>query len=165
MRKWFIAFFLLAAIGIGSIAVWRYQVPMRQVSSLYLRYEHAEGIAASYIHNYPINDTLCLDVTLLEALSDSGWDEIKRTFNVTDMLYGSPDSIVIISGYCPQGHPELRMNTTCPDSNEFKIVDMASRKACLFHAHSMAECNAALLYKYNRYTQKFFQHHEPSSNR
>lgn len=68
MKKWIIAFLLLTALGVGGIAVWRYAVPMRQVSDLYRRYEHADGIAASYIHNYPVNDTLTLDVTLLLSL-------------------------------------------------------------------------------------------------
>ena len=52
-------------------------------SELYLRYKHADGIKASFIKDYRINDTLTLDVTLLQATDSAGWDTICNKFNLT----------------------------------------------------------------------------------
>ena len=64
MKRWHIALLITSAIFAVGIAVWRYTAPERHVSDLYRRYEHADGIAASYIHNYPVNDTLTLTLDL-----------------------------------------------------------------------------------------------------
>ena len=56
MKKWHKTLLVAAAILAVAVAVWRYTAPQRQVSDLYRHYEHADGIAASYIHNYPVND-------------------------------------------------------------------------------------------------------------
>lgn len=85
MKKWIIAFLLLTALGVAAVAAWRYLLPERQVSDIYRRYAHSDGIAASYIHNFPVNDTLTLDVTLLEATTDSGWAVLVRDFEMDEL--------------------------------------------------------------------------------
>ena len=54
MRKWILAFLFLTLLGVAAVAAWRYLLPKRHVSDIYRRYEHADGIAASYIHNSPM---------------------------------------------------------------------------------------------------------------
>ena len=85
MKKWILAFLLLTALGVAAVAAWRYLLPERHVSDIYRRYEHSDGIAASYIHNFPVNDTLTLDVTLLEATTDSGWAVLVRDFEMDEL--------------------------------------------------------------------------------
>lgn len=51
-------------------------------SELYLRYEHADGIKASFIKDYRINDTLTLDVTLLQATDSAGWQQLIEDFEI-----------------------------------------------------------------------------------
>ena len=140
-------------MGVGVVAAVRYLFPLRQVSPLYLRYEHVPGIAASYVHGFRINDTLRVDVTLLEATTDSGWAEIERAFAVAELPQHGPDAsaIRIHSAFCLRGHPEQRMDTGHPDANELKCIDSEARVACLFHARSDKECEAVLLYKFNDY--------------
>lgn len=153
MKKWYITFFLLAVIGVGAVAAVRYLLPLRQVSPLYLRYERMPGIAASYVHGFRINDTLRVDVTLLEATTDSGWAEIERAFAVAELPQHGPDSsrIRIHSAFCLRAHPDQRMDTERPDANELKCIDTEARVACLFHARNDKECEAVLLYKFNDY--------------
>lgn len=163
MKKWIIAFLLLTALGVGGIAVWRYVVPMRQVSDLYRRYEHADGIAASYIHNYPVNDTLTLDVTLLEATTDSGWARLVRDFCIPRIedypdslkaLFLDNDSPSIVFWNYPQGHPEQKMDTIDRDRNNILFVDHGARTISLFHTRQYSENDAVFKVKMNKYFEQ-----------
>lgn len=147
----------------GGIAVWRYVVPMRQVCDLYRRYEHADGIAASYIHNYRVNDTLTLDVTLLEATTDSGWARLVRDFCIP-RIEDYPDSIkalflddknIDISYWIyPKGHPELKMDTIDRDRNDILFLDHGARTISLFHTRQYSENDAVFEVKMNKYFEQ-----------
>ena len=76
---------LLAIVAAVGTVFWRHILPRWQVSDIYRRYEHVDGIAASYIHNYHVNDTLTLFVTLLEATTDSGWAVLVRDFEMDEL--------------------------------------------------------------------------------
>lgn len=163
-RPWTI-FAVLALLVVGAIALWRYVVPLRQVSDLYLRYEHADGIAASYIHNYRVNDTLTLDVTLLEATSDSGWARLKHDFvivRIEDMdspdsvkaLFLDDDSLSIVFWNYPQGHPEQKMDTVNRDRNDLLYLDHKTRIISLFHTRQYAEHDAVFDVKMNKYFEQ-----------
>ena len=58
-----------------AIAYWR-------SSEVYKRYSRVEGVRATYVKDYRINDTLTIGVTLLEATTDSGWAVLQEDFNV-----------------------------------------------------------------------------------
>ena len=57
-------------------------VPYWQCSEVYKRYSRVEGVRATYVKDYRINDTLTIGVTLLEATTDSGWAVLQEDFNV-----------------------------------------------------------------------------------
>ena len=109
MKKWILAFLLLTLLGVAAVAAWRYLLPERHVSDLYRRYHNADGIAASYIHNFPVNDTLTLDVTLLEATTDSAWQALCADFAISDfvetIIQTAPPRCLLPSGQSPRLHP------------------------------------------------------------
>ena len=57
-------------------------VPYWQCSEVYKRYSRVEGVRATYMKDYRINDTLTIGVTLLEATTDSGWAMLQENFGV-----------------------------------------------------------------------------------
>ena len=57
-------------------------VPYWQCSEVYKRYKDVEGIKASYVKNFPLNDTLTVGVTLLEATDSAGWEVLQRDFEL-----------------------------------------------------------------------------------
>ena len=87
MKRWLTTLLLALAVAaaVGTV-FWRHILPRWQVSDIYRRYEHVDGIAANYIHNYPVNDTITLFVTLLEATTDSGWALLVRDFEMDELL-------------------------------------------------------------------------------
>ena len=57
-------------------------VPYWQCSEVYKRYSRVEGVRATYVKDYRINDTLTIGVTLLEATTDSGWAMLQEDFGL-----------------------------------------------------------------------------------
>ena len=82
----YIIFVLVVVAAIVAGLAVRYVpsvVPYWQCSEVYKRYSKVEGVRASYIKDYRINDTLTVGVTLLEATTDSGWAMLQRDFSIT----------------------------------------------------------------------------------
>ena len=81
----YIIFVLVVVAAIVAGLAVRYVpsvVPYWQCSEVYKRYSKVEGVRASYIKDYRINDTLTLGVTLLEATTDSGWAMLQEDFGL-----------------------------------------------------------------------------------
>ena len=75
---------LLASL---AIVYFRYTVPYWQCSEVYKRYHKVEGVEAAYVKNFPINDTLTVAVTLLQAADSAGWAYLLQAFNIpADMV-------------------------------------------------------------------------------
>ena len=88
----------LEVLIICLVLQWKYLFPSREVSELYARYADVEGVEASFIKDYRVNDSVFVDVTVLEASNDSAWAVLKREYKIpeptpeqkADMEKGSP---------------------------------------------------------------------------
>ena len=88
-RKDTIINILIFVVIVGGALVYRYMqsvVPYWQCSEVYKRYHKVEGVRATYVKNYPVNDTLTVGVTLLEATTDSGWAVMQKDFGLPVIL-------------------------------------------------------------------------------
>ena len=143
MKKWILAFLILTFLGVAAVAAWRYLLPERHVSDIYRRYEHADGIAASYIHNFPVNDTLTLDVTLLESTTDSGWAVLVRDFEMVElspmlqMLIDRGENLVF-SKLIPKSNPSASAG------NDVLAYSYTTRSVSIFHIANDGEKHAVL---------------------
>ena len=83
-RRWAITILAFLIVVLGGIAYrhWPRAVPWEECSTLYRHYAHADGIEATFIHNYKVNDTLSIDITLLQATDSAGWIALKKDFNM-----------------------------------------------------------------------------------
>lgn len=73
----------LAILGIGAAIKYRpHTVPWEECSEVYRRYATTDGIRASYIKDYRVNDTITLNITLLEATDSAGWDLLQNDFSI-----------------------------------------------------------------------------------
>ena len=76
---------LIVIAVIGGVLAVRYLPPAIaywRSSEVYKRYSRVEGVRATYVKDYRINDTLTIGVTLLEATTDSGWAMLQENFGV-----------------------------------------------------------------------------------
>lgn len=76
---------LLILGGGGLILGWPRTVPFDQCSDVYKRYAKMDGVDATFIKDYKVNDTVFVDVTLLEAIDSTGWDILKKDFEVASL--------------------------------------------------------------------------------
>lgn len=86
-RSWLITIiYSLLLFGLGAVVIFMPQVvPMDKCSDLYKRYANIDGIEATFIKDYRVNDSVTVDVTLLEATTDSAWGEVLQYLGVPDI--------------------------------------------------------------------------------
>lgn len=80
-----VALCLLIFVGTLCVKLCPRTVPLRQCSELYQRYAQTPGIDASFIKDFRVNDSVTVDVTLLEARDSAGWATLKHDFAVPDL--------------------------------------------------------------------------------
>ena len=151
MKKWILAFLLLTLLGVAAVAAWRYILPERHVSDLYRRYHNADGIAASYIHNFPVNDTVFVDATLLEATDSVSWTTLKKDFEVPDP---SPDFQQFIDSGEDLIYVKLIPKSTASDTilnpypKDVLAISPLNRTLTIFHIANAEEKHAVFHYNY-----------------
>ena len=141
---------LAVATAVG-VVVWRHVLPMRSVSDLYRHYEHADGIAASSIHNSHVNDTITLDVTLLEATTDSAWQALCADFALSDFV----ETIIQTAPHVVFSRQVNRRDYTqvvLGDSPDAEILSVScdSKTFAIFHIHDTTEIYAVLHHNYKK---------------
>ena len=150
MKKWILAFLLLTLLGVAAVAAWRYLLPERHVSDLYRRYHNADGIAASYIHNYHVNDTITLDVTLLEATTDSAWQAICSDFaitNIVDTIKQIAPDVVFSRLVNRHDYSQVAFGDS-PDA-EILAISCDTKTFSIFHIHDTTEIHAVFWHNYH----------------
>jgi len=150
MKKWILAFLLLTILGVSAVAAWRYLLPERHVSDLYRRYENADGIAASYIHNFPVNDTLRVDVTLLEATTDSAWLALCTEFaitNIVDTIKQIAPDVVFSRLVNRHDYSQVAFGDS-PDA-EILAISCDTKTFSIFHIHDTTEIHAVFWHNYH----------------
>ena len=149
MKKWHKTLLVAAAILAVGVAVWRYTAPQRQVSDLYRHYEHADGIAASHIHNFPVNDTLRVDVTLLEATTDSAWQALCADFALSDIVEEMKvvaPSAVFSRQVSRHDYSQVVLGDS-PDA-EILAISCDTKTFAVFHTRNAAEMHAVFNHNY-----------------
>ena len=82
-RSWLITILVcLLILGGGAVLLLPQVVPFDQCSDVYKRYAKMDGVDAT---DYKVNDTVFVDVTLLEAIDSTGWDILKKDFEVPNL--------------------------------------------------------------------------------
>ena len=71
---------LLLVAGAAVIVLTPRTVPFDECSPLYRQYAGHEDIEATFVKDYPVDDTTLVDVTLLHATTDSAWESLCHEF-------------------------------------------------------------------------------------
>lgn len=85
-RRWLITLLLFIMVPVTAVLLhcWPRPVPLEECSEVYRRYADTDGVRATYIKDYRVNDTLTVDVTLLQATDSSGWNIMKESFGILE---------------------------------------------------------------------------------
>ena len=134
----------IIAVGLAVCAgffLFPRQLTPEECGALYQRYKDAEGIDASFIKDFPVNDTLTTDVLLLEAATDSAWCELLLDFGVPEemieMYKSNKESFVgegknsIIKFFVNKNNIKERIPKKNP-SSRLVLGDLAKTSLCIF---------------------------------
>lgn len=131
---------LLLAVGAALLPLWP-RLFHSEVSDLYRRYEHNPHIRATELHDFPVNDTLAVDVLLLEASSDSAWCALLSDFgmpkDLIDDYLANKEAFVsekrnsLIKVTVNKNNIKQRLPIPDPDSR-LTIGSYAKRSLCIF---------------------------------
>lgn len=158
---------MLMVVLLGGITLW-HRVPQKpEVSNLYRRYCDVPGMRVGFVKGFPIGDSLTVDVTTFEALTDEAWqwmiDEfyIRETLNAFDSIsavaypggtvYSQEPNSIMFWVSAPE-HPELwgsRLPDTLGDGRDCVLVSPYSHWLAAFHAVDDEE-RSAIIHLYMR---------------
>ena len=148
-RYWTIALTALTVflVVVGVWKMWPRTVPLEECSGIYQRYHDNPHVAATFLKDFRVNDTVTVDVTLLEAKDDEGWEEMQKRFNIIPL----PQEVVDILGekaetevevwLAPKNNYHLPMDDILLN-NDVLSVSRKKKQLCIFETVSEKQIDA-----------------------
>lgn len=149
--------FLAIVLVALAVRLWPRTVPFDQCSDLYQRYAAVDGVDATFIKDYKVNDTVFVDVTLLEATDSVIWTTLKKDFEVPNP---PPDVQQFIDNGEDLISVKLIPKSTTTDtilysySNNLLAISHLKRTLTVFHTKNKEELNAVRHYNYDKSTNQ-----------
>ena len=142
-----------AAVGVAAKSSPR-TVPFDQCSEVYQRYHDFPGIRAAFIRDKQINDTLRLDMTLLQAEDSLAFANLMRNAGyskefVQDIMSFEADENTRFSGLRPKGKLTLPIDSII-ENNDVMAVFPLKKAVAIFHTHNEEEIDVVLLNSYRK---------------
>ena len=144
----------LAVIG-GTLAfrLWPRTVPPEQTSELYVRYHGTPGVDATFIKDFRVNDTVSVDVTLLQATDSVGWETLLSNLRMPEDTKEVMKTPIrqrrVIMVYFPKDRFDLP-----PDpiicNNDLLAIDMAEQTLAVFNITDEKQAMAIIEYHFNK---------------
>lgn len=145
-RRWIITLIVIPLV-VGLVLVLKYwprTLDDGECSALYRSYLGRTGIRSTFIKGKSLNDTLRIDLTLLQATTADGWAQLQKDFDIPEpdsttaalLQEGNPDIILsLLNDECGNGSDGLAPS----QDNAFLPVDIAVASRALqcvsiFHA-------------------------------
>ena len=122
-----------------------------QCSKLYWQYRGQEGIEASYVKQYPVDDTTLVDVTLLQATTDSAWEKLCIAFthyefsdssDYINKLVHDTSSVTFWTVSKDDHHVKVIPAT----ANDFDFIALTAKmnSICIFHTKNKEQLRAMM---------------------
>ena len=123
-------------------------VPLAETSEVYRQYRHLPGVRAAFIHQMPINDTLRLDMTLLEAEDSAAFADLlikmgKSEEFIKELMYFQDKENTRFSNACLRGNPGT-VGDTDMTKNEVISFFPGRKTVAVFHTLSEKDGNVVL---------------------
>ena len=152
MKKHNILSVVLCLVVVLVVLGWKYyprSLPLKECSEVYKRYSQMEGIRATYIKDFRVNDTLTIGVTLLEATTDSGWARLMEDFAIIPIpsdILAYCDSNTVNMWMAAKRDYSLRAD---PDllNNDLIAMNYLKHIISVFHLESENQQDAILHYQ------------------
>ena len=147
--------FLAIVLVALAVRLWPRTVPFDECSDLYQRYAAVDGVDATFIKDYKVNDTVFVDVTLLEATDSVGWATLTKDFE-------GPNATPIAQQFIDNGEDlisvKLIPKSTTTDTllnsypNNVLAISHLKRTLTVFHTKNEDEAHTVIHYNFDKST-------------
>lgn len=155
MKRFWTMALLLCLLAAGAVVAWRHwprTVPLEQCSEVYRRYADDGHVAATFLRNFRVNDSVEVDVTLLEARDDEGWERLQKDFNATP----PPPEVIEILGensdevwvwLAPKSNYALPIDSVMLN-NDVLSISFEKRQMCIFAIENEQQIKAVSIHQF-----------------
>lgn len=126
---------------------WYWFFPSYSVSELYTKYAGTEGLDVAFVKDYRVNDTVFVDVTMLEATTDSAWIMLQNDFNIPIIpeeyreLVASSNSVDF--WLASKDNPKDRTDTII-SHNDIIVMSRQMQTICICHIENKHQAIAIM---------------------
>ncbi len=151
-NRFWTVFAIATVVALAAITVamrWHRLFPSGEVSELYLRYADEEGVDATFIRGFQVNDTVSVDVTLLQATDSAGWETIipkvripEEMLDEIELRKQKKQALLYPS---TKGHLDFHPDTIFLN-NDLLAIDWAEHTVAIFHISDIEQQIAIIGY-------------------
>ena len=140
---------LLIIMGLLTMLSTRCPLPW-QCSKLYWQYRGQEGIEAFYVRDYPVDDTTLVDVTLLQATTDSAWVSLclkSLPYDYYDYPEDKRENVIhgnSVTQYI-SSKDDIRTKVIPDDTNNYNLVFINARQKYIVIFHTENKTQVSIL--------------------
>lgn len=162
--RWLIVM-LAVLLCAGGVLLWKYGGRLFRdgdVSETYLKYKDVPGVDATFVKDFAINDSVCVDVTILEATNEDGWADLVSTYSIRQITeYPEHVKKMILNGvdavgarFFPAGQPDIQIPIDEIDDIDIAITYNKRRTIYVFHSHTEERSRIVLKNRFYKHFDK-----------
>ena len=150
-----IIIFLAIVLVALAVRLWPRTIPFDQCSDVYKRYAAVDGVDATFIKDYKVNDTVFVDVTLLEATDSVGWAILKKDFEVpppppiAKQLIDNGEDLIGVKLIPKSTTTDTLLNSYL---NNVLAISHLNRTLTVFHTKNEDEAHTVVHYNFDKST-------------
>ena len=142
---------LLLVAGAAVIVLTPRTVPFDECSPLYRQYAGHEDIEATFVKDYPVNDTTLVDVTLLSATTDSAWVSLCQEFILPEYPDAFRENVIHGNSVTHWGvsddDPHIHVNPSDIVDCDLLVISPHMMTICIFHTENRTQRDAIIAKK------------------
>ena len=161
MKHRMIITLLLSLLAVAAVVVWRMAPRLfpAEASDLYRRYEHCEHIRVADIRDFQVNDTLTVDVTILQATDSTGWESLKKDFFKVPLHKSAQEKVaqgmdIVSIHLARKADPTQPMDTSDLLNNNVIAVSCLHQTVSVFYTETVQEMNLVSQSQWNKGLKK-----------
>lgn len=145
-------------IELAAITLWKrwyWFFPSHAVSEVYTRYAGTEGLNVTFLKNYRINDSVFVDVTLIEAVDSIAWNLIKEDFRIItpEECNIHSDSTTVSMKFAPHNNYSSPMDTVLLN-NDIILTHFTMKTLLVINIENEEQIKAVNRYHINNLQHK-----------
>ena len=133
-------------------------LPESQCSLVYRHYAQEPGIEASFVKDFPLNDTVSIDVTLLQATTDPAWQRLKEDFGINHLTPKMLDNLnkgKVVTRFAPKCNYSMLMDSVCKVNNDLISFSFTDQIVSVFHVEDTVQYHAVKMWQLNAMINKY----------